>query len=391
MDYKILCVDDDPNILQGYKRSLRRDFQIETAEGGREGLAVIERDGPFAVVVSDMRMPEMDGVQFLSGVKRLAPETVRMMLTGNADQQTAIDAVNEGSIFRFLTKPCLPEVLAKAIAAGVEQFRLITAERVLLEQTLNQNMQVLVDILALVNPTAFNRSNRIKRLARDLAGRLRVENVWEIEFAAMLSKIGCVAVAEEVLQKISRGENLTAAEVNLYQRHPQIGHDLIAKIPRMQTVAEIIAHQTRTINHEIVAVSPLANQETVRIGAHILKVVFDFDKLLLDGHFPHSACHELADRTGVYDPLVLNALRDLIENEADDYVTRLIFVVDLKPGMILSEPLFSTRDALLLPAGQEITISLILRLKSFAEAGFIKTRIVVNVPVAALREELCPA
>src|SRR5262245_27435755 len=102
MNEKILCVDDEPNILEGYQRSLRKDFQIEIATGGTEGLEAMTRNGPYAVIVSDMRMPGMDGVQFLSRVKDISPDTVRVMLTGNADQQTAIEAVNEGSIFRFL-------------------------------------------------------------------------------------------------------------------------------------------------------------------------------------------------------------------------------------------------------------------------------------------------
>ncbi|MFH1417727.1 MAG: response regulator, partial [Planctomycetota bacterium] len=136
MSKKILCVDDDPNILNAYRRGLRRLFEIETAEGGAEGLEAIASQGPFAVVVSDMRMPGMDGIQFLTAVKKRAPESVRIMLTGNADQQTAMDAVNEGSIFRFLTKPCPPEHLAKALTAGIEQYRLITAEKELLGKTL---------------------------------------------------------------------------------------------------------------------------------------------------------------------------------------------------------------------------------------------------------------
>src|SRR5689334_22713738 len=127
MSIKILCVDDDPNILQGYKRAFRRDFEIHIAEGGIEGLAMIENEGPFAVVVSDMRMPVMDGIQFLIRVRELAPQSVRMMLTGNADQQTAIDAVNQGNIFRFMTKPCPPDVMATMLNAGIEQYRLITA------------------------------------------------------------------------------------------------------------------------------------------------------------------------------------------------------------------------------------------------------------------------
>ena len=182
MNNKILCVDDDSNILQGYKRTLRKDYEIFIAEGGEQGLSTIEKDGPFAVVVSDMRMPGMDGVQFLSRVKTVAPDTIKIMLTGNSDQQTAMDAVNEGSIFRFLTKPCPPEVLAKTLDNGLEQYRLATTEKDLLEQTLNKSLQVLVDILAMINPTAFNRSTRVKKLAREIADKLKIKNFgkWKL-------------------------------------------------------------------------------------------------------------------------------------------------------------------------------------------------------------------
>src|ERR687883_1975197 len=129
MAEKILCVDDEVNVLSAYQRSLRKDFDIHVANGGREGLETIKKNGPFAVIVSDMRMPEMDGVQFLARAKELAPESIRIMLTGNSDQQTAMEAVNEGHIFRFLTKPCPPEMLAKALTAGLEQYQLVRAER----------------------------------------------------------------------------------------------------------------------------------------------------------------------------------------------------------------------------------------------------------------------
>ncbi|MEP6901111.1 MAG: HD domain-containing phosphohydrolase [Actinomycetota bacterium] len=383
MNNKILCVDDDPNILQGYKRALRKDFDITIAEGGEEGLATIKSEGDFALIVSDMRMPGMDGVQFLSRVKEVAPQTVRVMLTGNSDQQTAMDAVNEGNIFRFLTKPCPPEILAMTLNAGLEQYRLITAEKQLLEQTLNKGLQVLVDILALVNPTAFSRSNRVKKLAREIADNLGVSNSWQVEFAAMLSQIGCVTVPEEILQKISSGTALSEKEASMYHQHPQIGHDLIARIPRMEVVAEIIANQNKRINDEIVSKLPANDAVTLNFGARILKVVFDYDKLLQTGNLPRSACHDLADRTGWYDPIVLNNLKEIIEQQVDELVTLEVFVTDLKPGMILDKPLYSTRDSLLLSAGQEITLSLILRLINFAEAGFITDKIQVNAPVGS--------
>jgi DNA-binding NtrC family response regulator len=113
MAEKILLVDDDSNILDGYRRSLSRDFFIETAIGAEEGLKLNTDSGPYSVVVADMRMPGMDGIQFLSRVKTLSPDAIRVMLTGNADMETAINAINEGSIFRFLTKPCSRETMAK--------------------------------------------------------------------------------------------------------------------------------------------------------------------------------------------------------------------------------------------------------------------------------------
>src|ERR1700723_1249547 len=99
MTQKILFVDDEPSVLEGYKRMLGRDLPIDTAVGGTLGLAAIAERGPYAVVISDMRMPQMDGAKFLARVRDLAPATVRLALTGYADIETAMSAVNEGSIF----------------------------------------------------------------------------------------------------------------------------------------------------------------------------------------------------------------------------------------------------------------------------------------------------
>ncbi|HKF01219.1 MAG TPA: response regulator [Candidatus Sulfotelmatobacter sp.] len=154
----ILLVDDDRQILDGYRRSLRGEFLMDTVLSGQEALNLIESKGPYAVVISDMRMPGMDGIEFLRRVKSTAPDTVRIMLTGNADTETAIEAINEGSIFRFLIKPCSKEIIARTITAALVQHRLITAEKQLLEQTLSGCLQVLSEVLSLVNPAAFSRA-----------------------------------------------------------------------------------------------------------------------------------------------------------------------------------------------------------------------------------------
>jgi len=117
LSVKILLVDDDPNVLKGHERRLRKRFDIETVFCSEEALTAVNFLGPFAVIVSDMNMPRVNGIQLLKQFYEEAPESVRIMLTGNADQQTASDAINEGHVFRFLSKPCDSEELATAIEA----------------------------------------------------------------------------------------------------------------------------------------------------------------------------------------------------------------------------------------------------------------------------------
>ena len=124
MNKKILCVDDDPNVLEGFKRGLRKEFEVFTAEGSYQGITRLYKDGPFAVIVADMKMPGENGVQFLMRAKQIAPTSVRIMLTGDSDQKTAMDAINEGNIFRFLTKPCSAYTLAQALKAALKQYQL---------------------------------------------------------------------------------------------------------------------------------------------------------------------------------------------------------------------------------------------------------------------------
>lgn len=123
MSEKILFVDDEPAILDGYRRLLRGDYEIDTANGGTVALEMLEKE-KYAVIIADMRMPEIDGAQLLAKIAVKYPSVMRIMLTGNSDMQTAVRAVNEGAVFRFLTKPCDKENLRNTINAALVQYRL---------------------------------------------------------------------------------------------------------------------------------------------------------------------------------------------------------------------------------------------------------------------------
>ena len=377
MNKRILCVDDEPKILGAFQRQLCEQFDVETAVSGAEGLEVLASKGPFAVIVSDMRMPEMDGIQFLTVVKDRAPESVRMMLTGNADQQTAIDAVNEGNIFRFLTKPCPPEKLAKALTAGIEQYRLITAERALLEKTLRGAVKVLTDVLSLTNPTAFGHAARVRRFVQKLCEELKVDNSWQFDIAAMLSQIGCVTVPQDTLDRICDGRTLKPEEVQMLEAHPAVGRDLVANIPRLENIAQIIAYQQKRFDGSGIPADPVAGHD-IPLGARMLKVALDYDTFKWSGKTDMQALVELRGRVGWYDPDVLAAMEVVIGFEAS-FEIREIGIMELTGQMILAENITTTDGTLLVSKGQEVTASLGQRLRNFARNKRIEEPILVLV------------
>ncbi|MBE0582914.1 MAG: response regulator [Desulfofustis sp.] len=374
MTETILFVDDEVHILDSMRRQLRSRFSIETAASGQEALEKCKAIGPFAVIVSDMRMPGMDGVKLLSMVKELYPETVRMMLTGNADQETASEAVNKGQIFRFLTKPCPVSTLVPALALALRHYRLITAERELLNKTLGGSIKVLSDLLGYTSPTAFSSSTRIRPIVLTIGRALSVDNLWQLEVAALMSQIGCVTLPGEILAKRYAGQELSAAEQELYESHPQVGADLLQHIPRMDGVARIIRNQLKPFCQYDQNDTEHGEED---LGAQILKVVFDHDVLLSRGVNHEQAVKHLAQRPEDYNPEVLVRLAQCKTSEQSRLAT--LRVRDLTVGMIAEEHIEALNGTLLAPKGQEITWPVLQGLINFSRQSGVKEPIRVRI------------
>ena len=381
MGERVLCVDDDPTILDVYRRQLQDSFPVDLAPGPEQGLARVAGSGPYAVVLSDMRMPRMSGAQFLGRVRAVAPDTVRIMVTGYATQATAIEAVNDGHVFLFLTKPCTQVDLIKAVAAGMQHYRLATAEKDLLEKTLHGVIKVLTEVLSLVNPTAFGRAYRVRHIVHQLAAELKVDRVWELEVAAMLSHIGCVTVPEDLLRTAYVGAALTLEESRMLERHSQTGGELIAKIPRLENVARIIADQDK---HFDGSGYPRDDRTAAAIplGARILKVALDFDGLKAKELSGGEALRQLRQHVGAYDPVVVDALEKVLRAEAR-FEVRWLAPEELACDMILDENLANANGLLLIRRGQEISATLVQRLRNCARQGLIGDKIRVLVPSVA--------
>lgn len=364
MARSVLFVDDEPNVLDAIARALRTRFDIRTATGGREGLRLLETAGPVAVVVSDMRMPEMDGVQFLAKVRDLYPDTVRIILSGQSDLTATIAAVNEGNIFRFLSKPCTSEALSAAVGTAMEQYHLITAEKVLLEQTLSGAVNMLIEMLSLVTPSAYARARRLQRYVVALANQLGLREHWQWSLAAVLSQVGCITLPKDTLSKVEAGEPLSEEEKCLYDSHPLVAGKMLEIIPRLEDVAAIVSGQNRSLKD--LNLPKDVRQWDVRLaGSLLLRAAGAFDYEIVRRGTALAAAEALrtAD-TGLPD-VVLDALRVIVV-AGRERIMRQLRLQDLSPGMLLDEALLTRRGACLVPAGQEVTETLMLRLRSIA-------------------------
>lgn len=379
MDEPVLFVDDEPNLLEGIARSLRNRFCIHTATSAADGLRVLQSAGPFMVVISDMRMPEMNGAQFLAKVQDLYPDTVRMILSGQSDLADTIAAVNEGNIFRFLSKPCTSQSLLAAVSMGVEQHRLITAEKELLEQTLTGAAAMLVEILSMVSPGAYSRARRLRHYVLALAAALKLRERWQWPLAAVLSQIGCVSLSKDIVSKVEAAQPLTEEENGLYAQHPQVAGKMLQAIPRLEDVAAIVSHQDAALSASEIP-EDLRLWDARTGGIVLLRAASVFDRQAIKGLTAAAAAEAIrAMRIGL-PPRVIDAMR-LLPIAGRDHVLRTVLVVDLAPGMVFDEPLLTMKGACLVSAGQEITPPLLVRLQGLVAGVQVKEPFRVQVPV----------
>lgn len=377
---RILCVDDEPLVLQGLRRNLRPHFEVVTAPGGIEALGLLQDDGPFAVVLSDMRMPVMDGARLLAQARAVAPDTTRILLTGHADLEAAVAAVNQGQVFRFLTKPCPHEELLAALQAGAEQYRLLHAERELLEQTLTGAVKALSEVLALSNPTAFGRAARVHRTVSALCARLAPPDRWAIEVAAQLSQVGAIQLPSAVAEKVYFGQPLTPGEQAMVDRGPALADQLLANIPRLEPVRAILAAQAAGPAGRPGGEAPL--------GARLLRLAAELDRLEGGGLPGQAALAVLQSRPGEHEPRLLQALEAELAARSQADVQELP-LSQVKPGMQLAEDLHARNGVLLVARGFQVSPGLLMKLQSL-EVG-VREPIRVLVPRAAGVVALLPA
>ena len=359
MNNKILCVDDEDMILKGFQLNLRKDFELHLATNGVEGLEVFDREGGFSVVLSDMRMPQMDGATMLGEIKKRDPEVVTVLLTGHTDFESAMSAVNSGSVFRMLSKPCPPDDLIKVLHASIEQNDLIRSKRILLDQTLRGAVDALAESLSFAKPLFFGRAQRVRRLANELAEIMEIPNSWRVDVASVFSQIGYISLPNSVSEDVYHKRKLNTEVKEMVKQLPSDTQKVIDKIPGLEDVCKILQKVDVQYRFEENDAAGL------RLLASVLRVALDFDYYEETGHDRAIILQTLKSRTNDYDPNVTDALQKLMNLVEQNFRLEEIGFKHLQNGMRLAEDLRVEGGFLVASQGADVDRQLLKVIKNY--------------------------
>ncbi|KQS59957.1 hypothetical protein ASG36_02745 [Geodermatophilus sp. Leaf369] len=371
----VLLVGDEATVLDCLRRPLPPRFRVLTAVGGARALEVLGSE-PVAAVVSELGMPEMDGATLLSRVHALHPDVVRVVLTGRSDARTAVAAVNEARVHRFLTRPCPVPVLAAELDGALAQHRALVAEREARASLLGRVVEALAETLSVAQPAASGRALRVARTVAELAAVLQVET-WELEATALLSQLGAVGVPASVLAKLDAGRPLTEDESAAVGRVPAISRDLVGRIPGLDGIGLAIGwHLARYDGGGSAPGVPRG--EDLPLPARVLRLAVDFDAGMAQRPSVQATIDALRTDPGAYDPRVLAALVACHDVPGSGVPSPEVDVADLAPGMVVDDDVRTTDGVLLVSRGTRVTDTLVRRIADFAERDRVGRRIRVQ-------------
>lgn len=381
MSARVLFVDDEFNVLAAIKRQLHRQIEVELARGGLEALDRLKSSNRYAAIVSDLRMPGIDGVRLLTQVRALAPDVVRIILTGNLEPWAAIAAVNDVAAFRVLIKPCDTAVLGKALGEAVEEHyarvraREEIEERVRLQADMEQTnagaVALLKDLLDRLNPFAYERAGRLRAYAHKITAALDCQDADFFETAVQLSQIGYVSVGPNILEKATSEKQLTIDEQGQLDGQADIGVRILSHVPYLKPAAMVLAGQSAA------RVKAEQIEDTVSTGIKILRVVLAYDTLLATGLPSKEVISRLKmDRTS-FPPHMVAPLEEL-----PTVPTGTAWVVkaqQIELGMVFEEDLVAGDGTLLASRGQAASAPLIARVRDFDKRVGVSESIRVRV------------
>jgi CheY-like chemotaxis protein len=347
---KVLFVDDQAEVLDALKVQVNEICVPHFAQDAEAGLEIFEKEGPFTIVVSDQILPGMNGADFLAKVIHRDPYCTTMLLTGHANYQDAMKAVNDGHVFRLLEKPYCPKALQEAILAGARQRELLEAEQVLLQETLVGAVNALTDTLATVKPLFFGRAQRVKRLAGEVARYLNYPHVWRVETAAVFSQLAAITLPEEEAENVFLRKRVRPQIEELVKKFPEVITHLLGHIPRLGNVREIL--DCLLVSHTPYQTH---DKENTFKAYQILDAALEYDYLEVEGHDSEVILATLKGGHKEFDSKVIEAMEQLLHKSRTRYLVNELPLDELRVGMRLAEDLKLETEMLVAPKGTDIT------------------------------------
>lgn len=368
---KVLVVDDDPEILKSYKKQFSGVVDIFTAEEPWLALEIIKRSGPFALLVSDFNLPGMNGLELIAETSKIAPDTVSILLTGYANLDLALKAINEGRVFRFLTKPCAHKDMAGSFIAAINYYRHRITERDTLERTFNGCVQMLTDVIALSTPMAFSRARKLRALATKVAPHIGIGNLWDFETAAIFSQLGYVTLPHQLLEKITLKLAPTAVEELMLAKVPEAGEKLLKNIPRLENIARIVRYCEKNFDGSGYPEDDLS-LENLPLESRALKILEAILRLEEETEDFDVISTKIRNGKGSFDPdlteLILAELEiSSLSQITDEIEIMKIPVADLKIGDMLLADVETAEGKLLFSGGNEVTQIILTKLLNYSE------------------------
>lgn len=412
--HNLLFVDDEENILSSLTRLFRREgYGIFTAAGGSAGLEVLKQQ-KISLILSDQRMPEMIGAEFLARAKEIAPDAVRIMLTGHTDIKSAMEAINRGQVYRFITKPWNDEEIKLTVKEALRNYELVEENKALNELTarqneelrdLNQNLEKKVDertaevrrlysqlnesffdaiwafagIVEVYDPFLGSHSKRVAAMARAVAMDMGIDEkeVDIIEAAALLHDIGLIAVPRAIM--IKAVNSLSRDEAAIVQQHPVLGQEMIKGVENLRPVGTLIRHHHERFNGK--GYPDGLSGRAIPLGARIISLCDLFDELQNKRQSSKMVPALdilrifLADTGGFFDPDVVAVLKAQIEQmevpEVKEPAEIAVPIKSLRAGMRLALPIITVEGKLLIGQDSVLTDAIVDRLRQFDRLGHI--------------------
>jgi response regulator RpfG family c-di-GMP phosphodiesterase len=388
----LLCVDDDPAMLAHHARTLRKEFNVHTALSGADGLATIEQGGRYPAVLVDMQMPGMDGIAFLKRAAKLSPDSAYVMLTGNIDQLTAVRAVNEGHVFRFLNKPCSAAAVLEAVNAGVVHSRALQANRLLEEKVFDGGIRLLTQVLHAADPHAAQRSQNLLAYLRTYYEALDASNELprDLEIAASFCFVGFAVIPSTVLRKARTGGDLTPMEERMLESAAELGGNILGFVPQMETAGMVVRYQNKSYAGGGYPRDEVSG-DALPFGARLLHVMIDLLRLEGEGSTRSEALLKMQARAGEYDPEILKVCQTRWRPSKHKTLERVrvpVPLAELCISDVLGKALYSVSNIFLAPEGTVISKPLMCKIREWERMEMLNSEVIIFSHRVALPDGL---